>query len=54
MAKTFKTAAALKAALEANLRKVATDRGVPFSTLQLKYTIERLLARLFRARFEKV
>lgn len=48
MAKQFKTAAAFKASLEANLRKKATERGIPFSTLQLKFVIERLLARLFQ------
>jgi hypothetical protein len=48
MAKQFKTAAAFKASLEASLRKKATERGVPFSTLQLKFVIERLLARLFQ------
>lgn len=48
MAKQFRTAAAFKASLEANLRKIATERAVPFSTLQLKFVIERLLARLFR------
>ena len=49
MAKEFKTAAAFKSALEAHLRRHATERGVPFSTAQLKYVIERLLARLFRS-----
>src|SRR3954469_6931065 len=48
MAKQFKTAQAFKQALEAQLRQRATERGVPFSTLQLKFVIERLLARLFR------
>ncbi len=48
MAKEFKTADAFKKALEAHLRRRATERGVPFSTLQLKFVIERLLARLFR------
>jgi hypothetical protein len=48
MAKQFKTAAAFKASLEASLRKKATERAVPFSTLQLKFVIERLLARLFQ------
>jgi Nucleotidyl transferase AbiEii toxin, Type IV TA system len=49
VAKAFKAPAAFKAALEAHLRSVATSRGIPFSTLQLKFTIERLLARLFAA-----
>src|SRR5690242_20702940 len=48
MAKKFASAAAFKTALEARLRKKAQDQGVPFSTLQLKFVIERLLARLFR------
>ena len=48
MAKQFGSAAAFKASLEAHLRKRADERGVPFSTLQLKFVIERLLARLFR------
>jgi hypothetical protein len=48
MARQFRSAAAFKAALEAHLRKCAAERGVPFSTLQLKFVIERLLARLFR------
>jgi hypothetical protein len=48
MARRFTSAAAFKAALEAHLRKPATERAVPFSTLQLKFVIERLLARLFR------
>jgi hypothetical protein len=48
MAKQFATAAAFKASLESHLRKRAEVLGVPFSTLQLKFVIERLLARLFR------
>jgi hypothetical protein len=48
MAKQFGSAAAFKASLEAHLRKRAAERKVPFSTLQLKFVIERLLARLFR------
>jgi hypothetical protein len=48
MAKQFRTAAAFKASLETHLRKRADALGVPFSTLQLKFVIERLLARLFR------
>jgi hypothetical protein len=48
MAKQFRTAAAFKAALEAHLRNRAEVLGVPFSTLQLKFVLERLLARLFR------
>jgi hypothetical protein len=47
MGKQFTTAAAFKNALEARLRKRAEERSVPFSTLQLKFVIERLLARLF-------
>jgi hypothetical protein len=48
MARRFGSAAAFKASLEANLKKVALERKSPFSTLQLKLVIERLLARLFR------
>jgi hypothetical protein len=48
MAKRFGSAAAFKASLEAHLRKRATERNLPFNTLQLKFVIERLLARLFR------
>jgi hypothetical protein len=48
MTKQFASAAAFKSALDARLRKRAQERGVPFSTLQLKFVIERLLARLFR------
>ena len=47
MAKTFGSAAAFKASLEAHLRKHAEAAGVPFSTLQIKFVMERLLARLF-------
>jgi hypothetical protein len=39
---------AFKASLEAHLRKRADEQTVPFATLQLKFAIERLLARLFR------
>jgi hypothetical protein len=49
MAKKPASAAAFKSALEARLRKKAQDQGVPFSTLQLKYVMERLLARLLRS-----
>ena len=49
MAKQFGSAAAFNASLEAHLRKRAAERGVPYATLQLKFVIERLLARLFRA-----
>lgn len=48
MAKQFKTAAAFKASLEAHLRTRAEALGVPFQTVQLKFVLERLLARLFR------
>ena len=49
MARQFGSAAAFKASLEAHLRKLAGERNTPLSTLQLKFVIERLLARLFRA-----
>ena len=48
MAKTFGSVAAFKAALEAHLRKRAEERKVPLSTLQLRFVIEQLFARLFR------
>ena len=48
MARRFGSATAFKASLETHLRKLASERKVPLSTLQLKFVIERLLARLFR------
>ena len=48
MAKKFGSGAAFKTSLEARLRKRAEELAVPFSTLQLKFVMERLLARLFR------
>jgi hypothetical protein len=48
MAMQFGSASAFKAALEARLRKMSQESGIPFSTLQLKFVMERLLARLFR------
>jgi hypothetical protein len=48
MARKFSSASAFKSALEARLRKKSNEQGVPFSTLQLKFAIERLLARLFQ------
>ncbi len=47
MAKRYGTAAAFKASLETHLRKHAVAVRVPLSTVQLKFVIERLLARLF-------
>lgn len=47
MTKTFRSAAAFKTSLEARMRTQAAERGVPFQTLQLKFVMERLLARLF-------
>ncbi len=47
MSKKFTSAAAFKASLEERLRAKATELSVPFQTLQLKFVIERLLARLF-------
>lgn len=49
MAKEFKSAVAFKASLEARMRSRAKERGVPLQTLQLKFVMERLLARLFQA-----
>jgi len=48
MARRFGSAPSFKASLETHLRKLASERKVPLSTLQLKFVIERLLARLFR------
>jgi hypothetical protein len=48
MARKLGSPAAFKASLDAHLRKRAEERKVPLSTLQLKFVIERLLARLFR------
>jgi Nucleotidyl transferase AbiEii toxin, Type IV TA system len=49
MAKRYGSAAAFKAALDAQLRKRSADLGMPLQTVQLKFVMERLLARLFRA-----
>lgn len=48
MTKRFGSAAAFKASLEAHLRERASERSVSLQSLQLKFVIERLLARLFR------
>jgi nucleotidyltransferase AbiEii toxin of type IV toxin-antitoxin system len=48
MARKFGSGSAFKTSLEAHLRKRAEERKIPLSTLQLKFVIERLLARLFR------
>ena len=47
MAKSFATSAAFKTSLEARLKLLAAQRGIPLNTLRLKLVIERLLARLF-------
>lgn len=47
MPRSFSTPAAFKASLEARLKAVAQQRGIPINTLRLKLVIERLLARLF-------
>ena len=47
MAKSFASPAAFKASLEARLKTLAAQRGIPLNTLRLKLVIERLLARLF-------
>jgi Nucleotidyl transferase AbiEii toxin, Type IV TA system len=49
MPRQFKSAAAFKASLEEHLRKLAAQTDLPFQTLQLKFTMERLLARLFHS-----
>lgn len=48
MAKRFSSPAAFKAALEARLRARAAELAVPFQTIQLKFVMERLVARLFQ------
>jgi hypothetical protein len=45
--KSFKSAASFKMSLEERLRTRAATSGVPFPTQQLKFAMERLLARLF-------
>lgn len=47
MAIVFKTGAAFKSSLEARIRDRAKASGLPFQSLQLKFVMERLLARLF-------
>src|ERR1700689_5432489 len=47
MARPFGSASAFKTALEARLRKRSASTGVPLSTLQLKFVMERILPRLF-------
>ncbi len=47
MANKFTSAAAWKTSLEDRLRTRASELSLPFQTLQLKFVIERLLARLF-------
>lgn len=49
MAKQFTSPTAFKASLEARLRARAAELAVPFQTLQLKFVMERLIARLFHA-----
>jgi hypothetical protein len=49
MAKSFKSATAFKSALEARMRTRVQSTGLPLQTVQLKFVIERLLARLFRS-----
>jgi hypothetical protein len=48
MARKFGSAAAFKASLETRIRKLAAERALPISSLQLRFVMERLLARLFR------
>lgn len=50
MAKSFTSAAAFKTSLDARMRTRSVERGVPLQTLQLKFVMERLLARLFHAK----
>lgn len=50
MAKSFASPASFKTSLEARLKTVAAERGLPINTLRLKLVMERLLARLFAKR----
>ncbi len=47
MTRRFGSAIAFKAALEARFKTMAAERGTTRNTLQLKFVMERLLARLF-------
>jgi hypothetical protein len=47
MPRSFSTPAAFKASLEARLKSVAAQRGIPINTLRLKLVMARLLVRLF-------
>ncbi len=47
MAKKFTSAVAFKTSLEARLRTRAHELSLPVQSMQLKFVIERLLARLF-------
>jgi hypothetical protein len=49
MSKRFSSPAAFKTSLEARLRTRAAGLAAPFQTLQLKFVMERLVARLFHA-----
>lgn len=49
MAKTYRSATAFKNALEVHLRVRAEHASAPYQTVQLKFVMERLLARLFDA-----
>jgi hypothetical protein len=48
MTRQFGSPLAFKSAIESRLRKRADELGAPFASLQLKFAIERILARLFR------
>ncbi len=48
MAKKFTSAASFKASLEDRLRARSKELSIPFQTLQMKFVMERLLARLFK------
>lgn len=48
MTKSFTSASAFKSSLDARLRKRATEKNLPLQTVQLKFVMERLLARLFQ------
>lgn len=43
----YKTATAFRAALEARIRNIASERGLTIDAVRLKIVMERLLARLF-------
>lgn len=49
MPKRFSSPTAFKTSLEARLRTRSAEQTIPFQTFQLKFVMERLVARLFHA-----